>query len=328
MSAPDEVAVTAAATWATTVSRRRYRKRRHELDALVVGLVPSYRQTIDDELQHFAEAVEGSRERYDARHSGAGDGRRPPSRVALFWTGILGVVGAFAVMFPVGGRSGGAAEIEASVWQYLVILSSALFTLGVVADMLHGLPSRPGIPPGKGLAGLPITMGVPTIALMVWRVDQGIGVDVVWVVVTAAALAVSVVHELVRRGRRKRDPKLTKQVDGSEDARRRALRDLVHQHAEQHAERITRAFEALPPADRDRLTRALDGAARALRDRGFILTPNPRAAKMNAHAAHRFRWRKMVPGLLLLEHKAREVWHPKTFWSVSEFAPQPRSSRR
>ena len=61
----------AAARWASTVSRRRYRSHRHELDTLVIDTVPEYADAVAAELQELEAAFARSTERYDAKHTGA-----------------------------------------------------------------------------------------------------------------------------------------------------------------------------------------------------------------------------------------------------------------
>lgn len=335
MTAPADTDVAAAAAWASKVSRRRYASHRHELDALVVATVPSYERTVAEELVRFESAVASSAERYDA--AGPLPEARPRRRLqlVLLWVIVLGAAGAFGSMVPIGGRAMGAAEFSSSDWQYLVIVSCALFVAGVVAQVLRGILQGPAVPAaGKDPAWLLTVLGVPTIAVMLWRVSQDIGVDVIWVIVTGAALAVSLVYSLLRLAERRRNPELVHRIDTRETERQRVLRDQLHELADEHGKRIAQAFAALPAADRDRLTRALGDAAAVLRDRGIIRRLVPGEAKRIARGG--INLRAMVPGFLLLSRKVQEVWRPDNAmpggrlpvrWLVIEFEPARRASR-
>ena len=146
-----------------------------------------------------------------------------------------------------------------------------------------------------------------------------------------AAVTVSLGYCLLRWVQRRRNPRLTRQIDASEVGRIRALRDVIHRHADVSGERIARGYAALPDADRDRIDASLADAQATLRRRGILreLVPGERRAQYRGQTAHR---RLMVPGFLLLSQKVPSVWHPRSSvprrppaarWIVGEMEPEP-----
>ena len=204
--------------------------------------------------------------------------------MTLFWVYFLGVTGALAIMAPSGGRVYAAAYFPSSWWKYAIVISFALFALGVAAQLVRAHPRLSGTPPRKDLSWLPTVLGVPTILKMLQRVNEDIGVDPLWLVLTCAVLAVSIAYCLIRIVQRRRDPQLSRLVDAGETTRERTLRDTLLRHADECAERLAARFQSLPASDRRRLTDSLERAAQVLRERGLIYTPASGRAKRPARA--------------------------------------------
>jgi hypothetical protein len=297
---PDDAPTQTAVEWASTVSRRRYRDRRAELDALVVATVPDYRAAVDSRLEAFAAGVTAFRETYDEEHSAARFTR--PWRLrwlqrALFWVFLLGIVLSFGLMFPVGGRSVGA-DFSLIDWGTFVMLSAISFVIGVLAQLARRLPIVPGIPPRKDLAWLPTGFGVPTIVMMIVNFNLEPGVQLGWIVLTALALLVSFAYGVTRAVQRGRNPDLTRRVDTSERTRLLATRESLKARADDCADLIESDFNALPAEDRRRVLAGYDAAAQELRRRGLQPGTSPHAV------------RPPIPGYLVLERRAKELWNP------------------
>lgn len=327
-----------AASWASTVSTRRYAARRSELDELVVAVIPSYRMAVTGRLDDFAASVRGARDRYDSRHLGAQFIR--PWRIrwaqqSLFWVFILGIVGSFALMYPVGGRAIGAVDFSAIDWALFVMLSAILFVLGVIAQLLRRLPLRAGIPPRKDLAWLPAALGTPTLVMMIVNLDSKPRVEPLYVTITAVALTASILYALTRIVQRRRNPQLTQLVDTSEKARLRASADSIKAEADRAADLIERDFHALAPHHRALITSELEDAVAVLQERGLIRTLSAAEKKQLAQRQIIGR-RPMVPGFLLLERRVQAVWDPYfsepgtqlgVTWHVAELLPKPAGPR-
>jgi hypothetical protein len=298
---PDAATSPTAVEWASTMSRRSFREKRAELDALVVATVPNYQVAVDRRLEAFAAGVEEFRREYDIEHSAARFTRpwrlRRLQRV-LFWVFLLGILISFGLMFPVGGRSVGAADFGLVDWGLFVMLSAISFVIGVLAQLARRLPVVPGIPPRKDLAWLPTGFGVPTVAMMIVNYNFERGVQPGWIVLTSLALLVSFAYCVTRAVQRGRNPNLTRLVDTSERARVLATRESLKARADDCADLIESDFNALPAKDRRRLLDEYEAAARELRRRGVNPGTRPHAT------------RPAIPGYLLLERRAHELWDP------------------
>jgi hypothetical protein len=325
------------ALWARTVTRRHFKANRDELDGLVTSTVPEYDAAVAAELSNFESAVSSTIAAYDAEHSDPAFQKtgHPRVRVALFWIFFLATAGGFGVMLPLGARTAGGSEFPDSSWKYLVVLSFALFALAVATQLVRAFPVRPGIPPRKDLAWLPVGFGIPALAVMILRVKQDIGVDPLWVALTAAVLSVSLVYCLSRLVRRSRHKELARVIDSADDLRMSTLSDKILALGEHHGERIVEIFRSLPPMDRETLNAAFSDAAVVLRDRGFIRQARPHDRE---HDTRNARGRlTAVPGLLTLSRRIAEVWKPDVMiytrrrrlqWLVSGWELEPRFGRR
>ena len=200
--------------WASAVSRRHYAAHRDELDALIVAMVPSYQSTVAAQIERFETEAASAIATYDAEHAVAASARprHPRVAIALWYLSFLATTIGFGIMLPIGGRSTGASRFPDSSWKYLIVVSFALFALGVLVQLVRDLPRRSGVPPRKDLAWLPIILGVPALAVMFLRVRQNIGVNPLWAALTAAVLLVSLAYCVDRLVRRRRDPELTRDV--------------------------------------------------------------------------------------------------------------------
>ncbi|MDJ0335772.1 MAG: hypothetical protein ACOH10_05965 [Rhodoglobus sp.] len=321
------------ATWASTVSRRHYSARRDELDALIIAMVPSYQSTVTAELERFESGASSAISQYDAEHAGPAYARPPHPRLAvvLFWVYFFATAVAFGIMLPIGGRSVGASRFPDSSWQYLIVVSFALFAVAVLTQLIRAFPLRPGVPPRKDLAWLPAVLGIPALVVMYLRVRQDIGVDPLWANLTAAVLSVSVLYCIIRWVRRARHPELTRVVDSADDVRVRTLRARVLELGNRHAERIIEHFDALPRDERDTLRDAFDSSADILRNRGLVGRGQPRdRRRITKVSVGRL---TPVPGFLLLATAISRAWNPdpmiytrrrRISWFVSGWERQPR----
>lgn len=298
---PDDAPSRTAFEWASTVTRRRYRAHRAELDARVVATVPNYRAAVDARLEAFAAGVAAFRQAYDDEHSAARFTR--PWRLrrvqrALFWVFLLGILTSFGLMFPVGGRSVGA-DFGMIDWGLFVMLSAMSFVIGVLAQLARRLPVVPGIPPRKDLAWLPTGFGVPTVVMMIVNFTLEHDVQPGWIGLTAFALLVSFAYCITRLVQRRRNPNLTRLVDTSEQAGVRATRESLKARADDCADLIESDFNALPAEDRRRLLDGYEVAAQELRRRGLKVVRWPHADQ------------PAIPGYLVLERRAHELWDPE-----------------
>ena len=126
-------------------------------------MVPRDEVTIIEELGRFETAAASAITQYDVEHSGPAHARGcyPRIQLALMCVVFLATDTVFGIMLPTGGRSAGASRFPDSSWKHLIVVSFAQFALAVLTQLVRAVPIRPGIPPRKDLAWLPVGLGVP-----------------------------------------------------------------------------------------------------------------------------------------------------------------------
>lgn len=318
-----------ASQWASTVSRRRYRKHRVELDALVMASVPGYAAKVDQVLGSFVEKVRDGRERYDVEHDVARLMRPLTPTVftsALWWISLLGGIVAFATLVA-RARSVSHDVIDTDV---RVMLAGLMIAAGVAAQLIRALPIRLTVPPRRDPAWISTAFGVVAFAIMVAEALTDERVDVLWIAVAGIALAASGAYAIPYVIARRRDRALAARVDAMEEDRLVAASDRLERLADECADALEELFLASPTADQRTMELELARATRVLRDRGIIGTPASAGAGFIRRRTTRY-LRPMFPGFLLLEKLVQEVWDPafsepqdrrNVNWFVTEYLPK------